>query len=333
MTDVMTDKKSVEATVKPAISIDNNTVTKTYSTIRQGTSTNALTKFRAVEGKNLKIDGITGEAFIKKGNFVLAIKNYKQLSGLKTSTHQLLDAITIALTENGAKSPTVTISLSDYMKRRGLKNRKEAKKQVIEDMNILTSVKFTWEEKSGKTVNSYTSIQLSDKGEVRKNGDISFTFGATFYSVLMKYAVMPYPSQLQTLNSKRNPNSYYLLRKIAEHKNMNVGKKNENIISVQTLLSAAPFIPDYEYVKAKSRNFSQKIIEPFERDMNALEETLNWHYCHTNNEPLTDDEVSDLSYNIFKDLMIYIVWKFYPDQTARLQRKIEIVKPAKKGKE
>ena len=146
---------------------------------------------------------------------------------------------------------------------------------------------------------------------------------------------IPYPSQLQTLNSKRNPNSYYFLRKIAEHKNMNVGKKNEDIIAVKTLLSVAPHIPTYEEVMQTSRALTRQIIEPFERDLDALEETLSWTYCHSNNTPLTDEELATLSYDTFKGLLIHTEWKDYPDQTARLQRKAELIEQSKaktKGK-
>lgn len=297
-----------------------------YSTIRQGTSTNALTKFRAITGQTATIDSVTGTATIKQGNFTLTIPNYEQLAGLKTSTYQLLDAITVALTESGAKSPTVILPLSEYMKRRGLKDRKEAKNQAKADMEILRQASFTWEEKRGKNTNSFTFVNLADSGEIRRNGDIVFTYGNTFYNVLLGYPVMPYPSQLQTLNSKRNPNGYYFLRKIAEHKNMNIGKKNEDIIAVKTLLAVAPFIPSYdEVMQSKGRALTRQIIEPFERDLDALEETLSWTYCHSNNAPLTDEELATLSYDVFKDLLIHTEWKDYPDQTARLQRKAEAI--------
>lgn len=304
-----------------------------YSTIRQGTSTNALTKFRAITGKTATIDSVTGTATIKQGNFTLTIPNYEQLAGLKTSTYQLLDAITVALTESGAKSPTVILPLSEYMKRRGLKDRKEAKNQAKADMEILRQASFTWEEKRGKNTNSFTFVNLADSGEIRRNGDIVFTYGNTFYNVLLGYPVMPYPSQLQTLNSKRNPNSYYFLRKIAEHKNMNIGKKNEDIIAVKTLLAVAPFIPSYdEVMQSKGRALTRQIIEPFERDLDALEETLSWTYCHSNNAPLTDEELATLSYDVFKDLLIHTEWKDYPDQTARLQRKAEAIEKQTQSK-
>ena len=323
-----------QATIKPAIKPTDSPIErrKDFSTIRQGTSTNALTKLRATEGKGLTIDQITGDATIKNGNFILTIPKYEQLTGLKTSTYQLLDAITVALTESGAKSPTVILPLEEYMKRRGLKDRKEAKTQAKADMEILRGASFSWEEKRGKKVESYAFVNLADSGEIRRNGDIVFTYGNTFYNILLGYPVMPYPAQLQTLNSKRNPNSYYLLRKIAEHKNMNIGKKNEDIIAVKTLLSVAPFIPSYEQVLSGNRNIADRIIGVFERDMDALETTLSWHYCHSLEQPLTDEELATMSYATFEGLMIHTEWRNYPDQTARLERKAEAIAQAQQKK-
>ena len=323
-----------QATIKPAIKPTDSPIErrKDFSTIRQGTSTNALTKLRATEGKGLTIDQITGDATIKNGNFILTIPKYEQLTGLKTSTYQLLDAITVALTESGAKSPTVILPLEEYMKRRGLKDRKEAKTQAKADMEILRGASFSWEERRGKKTQSYSFVNLADSGEIRRNGDIVFTYGNTFYNILLGYPVMPYPAQLQTLNSKRNPNSYYLLRKIAEHKNMNIGKKNEDIIAVKTLLSVAPFIPSYEEVMSGNRNIADRIIGVFERDMDALETTLSWHYCHSLEQPLTDEELNTMSYATFEGLMIHTEWRNYPDQTARLERKAEAIAQAQKKK-
>lgn len=319
----------ISPAVKPTDSIERK---KDFSTIRQGTSTNALTKLRATEGKGLKIDSITGDATIRNGNSILTIPNYAQLTGLKTSTYQLLDAITVALTESGAKSPTVILPLEEYMKRRGLKDRKEAKAQAKADMEILRGASFSWEEKRGKKTESYSFVNLADSGEIRRNGDIVFTYGNTFYNILLGYPVMPYPAQLQTLNSKRNPNSYYLLRKIAEHKNMNIGKKNENIIAVKTLLSIAPFLPSYDEVMETDRALNRRIIEPFERDMDALEDTLSWSYCHSLDQPLTDEELKAMSYSTFEGLLIHTEWKSYPDQTARLERKAKAIAQAQKKK-
>ena len=292
-----------------------------YSTIRQGTVTNILTKLRAIEGQNAIIDPMTGTATITKGNFTLTIPNYTTLTGLKTSTYQLLDAITIALTVTGAKSPTVLITLDDYMQRRGLKDRKEAKNQVREDMKLLRQASITGEEKRGKNTISYSFVNIADSGEVRRNGDIVFTFGNTFYKMLLGCPIMPYPAQLQTIKNNKHPNSYYLGRKITELKNMNAGKQWGDIISVKTLLDAAPYIPSYDEVMRGNRNVSERIIEPFERDLNALADIFTWEYCHSKGAPLTDAELASMDYSIFSKLLVRIYWIDYPEEA--IQKAIE----------
>ena len=288
-----------------------------FCCIRQGPSTNNLTKLRADKKTGLELNSLYDEATIKKGNFILTIPNYSKIKGLKTSTYQLLDTLTIKLTETGAVSPNVKISLSEYMSIRGLKDRKEAKQQVKHDMQILRTASLTWEETNREKTECFKFVNLADSGEVKRNGDIVFTFGSTFFNALLKYSVMPYPNQLQTLNNRKNPNSYCLLRKISEHKAMNFGKINENLISVRNLLNCAPYIPSYEEVMKTDRKYKERIIEVFERDMNAFEETAIWNYCYKLGKPLSNEELKKMDYNTFENLLIKINWKDYPIMTLK----------------
>ena len=318
--------------VVPSILPTGEREKSTFSTIRQGTATNALTKIKPSTKRNMIIDTITGTATITQGNLSITIPDFTKLTGFRTSTYQLLDALTVALTETGAKSPVVALSLEEYMKKRGLKDKKEARKQVTDDLETLFNATISFKEKRKKgQEQDFHDIRIIDSKGIRK-GIITVTFGTVFYNILLGYPIMPYPAQLWELNSKRNPNSFYLLRKIAEHKNMNVGKKNEDIIAVKTLLAVAPYLPSYEEVMNTDRAISRRIIEPFERDMDALEDTLTWTYCHSNNTPLTDEELSSMSYDTFISLLIKIDWKQYPDQTARLKRKAERIEQAEQGK-
>ena len=318
--------------VVPSILPTGEREKSTFSTIRQGTATNTLTKIKPSTKRNTIIDTITGTATITQGNLSITIPDFTKLTGFKTSTYQLLDALTVALTESGAKNPVVTLSLEEYMKKRGLKDKKEARKQVTDDLETLFNAKISFKEKRKKgQEQDFHDIRIIDSKGIRK-GIITVTFGTAFYKILLGYPIMPYPAQLWELNSKRNPNSFYLLRKIAEHKNMNVGKKNEDIIAVKTLLAVAPYLPSYEEVMNTDRAISRRIIEPFERDMDALEDTLTWTYCHSNNTPLTDEELSSMSYDTFISLLIKIDWKQYPDQTARLERKAKRIEQAEQGK-
>lgn len=319
--------------VAPLILPTDEKEKSTFSTIRQGTATNALTKVKASTKRNTVIDPITGTATITQGNLTITIPDFTELTGFKTSTYQLLDALTVALTETGAKSPVVALSLEEYMAKRGLKDKKEARKQATDDLETLFNSKISFKEKRKKgQEQDFHDIRIIDSKGIRK-GVINVSFGTAFYNILLGYPIMPYPAQLWTLNSKRNPNSFYLLRKIAEHKNMNVGKKNEDVIAVKTLLAVAPNLPSYEEVMATGRQLNQRIIEPFERDMDALEDTITWTYCHSNSTPLTDEELSSMSYETFIALLIKTDWKQYPDQTARLERKAEHLEEAKAKRE
>lgn len=307
--------------IAPSIHPTNDREKNTFSTIRQGTATNALTKVKASTNQNTVIDPITGTATITQGNLSISIPDFTELTGFKTSTYQLLDALTVALTESGAKSPVIALSLEEYMAKRGLKDKKEARKQATDDLETLFNATISFKEKRKRgEAQDFHDIRIIDSKGIKK-GIINVSFGTTFYKILLGYPIMPYPAQLWTLNGKRNPNSFYLLRKIAEHKNMNVGKKNEDSIAVKTLVSVAPNLPSYEEVMATGRQLNQRIIEPFERDMDALKDTLTWNYCHSNNTPLTSDELHTMSYDTFISLLIRTNWNQYPDQTDRLARK------------
>ena len=106
---------------------------------------------------------------------------------------------------------------------------------------------------------------------------------------------------------------------------------NENIISVATLLNSTRSIPTKEMVEDLNRNTVARIIEPFERDMNALQEIFDWHYCHPHSggKELTDEELENLDFDTFSKLMIKIDWKDYPDQTERLERQAKRIEENK----
>ena len=115
--------------------------------------------------------------------------SYEQLSGLKTSTLQLFDALVIALTETGAKSTEVRLSLTDYMKRRGLKDRKEARKQFTDDLLVLQGINITLEEAGANGSLPIKGIKITDSWEWadKKKTAISYTFGTKFYKILLGY--------------------------------------------------------------------------------------------------------------------------------------------------
>ena len=96
---------------------------------------------------------------------------------------------------------------------------------------------------------------------------------------------------------------------------MNRNKSNENRIRVSTLINAAPLLASYDEVSKGGRQVRQRIIDPFERDMNALQgKGVRWQYIDPENkdQPLNKDQVEGLSYLEWEALIIDIEWEYYP---------------------
>ena len=307
--------------------IDPNDLEKLgYGMIRQSVITNLLSMLKANK-ENTTVD-LNGKATITQGDITLTVKNYQNLTGLKTSTFQLLDMLIADFTDKG--NPTVKFSLKDYMNKRGLKDVKEARKQVKDDLELLfnLSVNFTLNtdgKPRKRTIENFIDMRIIiNKGIV--HGIVFATFEPNFCSMLQKSPVMVFPTLLWEVNNKYNPNTYYLLRKISTHKNMNYGKKNEDVIRVQTLLNSSPFLLTYEKVKLNDRNFSKHIIKPFERDLNACSDYFTWGYCHKGNTPLSDEELQNLSYFDFAKCLVKFDCKNYPKQKRLEQKKERLLK-------
>ena len=97
-----------------------------YALMQQGIATNKLTKIKSRE-KYVKIDPVTGTGKMTRDDFTVAMKNFKEIAGFRTSTHKLLDALMIEFTETGGKDTKITLSLKKLMELRGLKNEKSAR--------------------------------------------------------------------------------------------------------------------------------------------------------------------------------------------------------------
>ena len=318
--------------------IEPETNPANYKVLKQGVETNKLSKV-LINKKNTKSDPITGVATYKyDDDLSIFIADFDDLKGFRTSTSQLLDALTMAYTQSGINDAAVSLSLADYMSLRGLKDKKSARKQVNEDLDTLymasincKRIKLGDNEEENKE--DYMDTRVIQKKGISK-GNIIVKFADDYRSLLDSYTIMPYAEELYKINGHYNPYSFYLLRRILEHKNMNVGRKNEHRISVNTLLKACPNMPTYTEVMNTDRAVNRRIIEPFERDLDAEEvkDVIMWNFCHQNGKPLTDEEVSNMDYNLFQTLLIEFEFKNYPSQVKRLKKKYSKKKQEKEKK-
>jgi len=312
------DKKGIDGravSVGKVLETDLYVKRNIFRSLRQSSAMNQISMLNT---KGLSAADDTDILCIERGNLKLFFENFSALpSGLRTTTHRLLDAMLIRFTESGAKNPEISLSLEEYMELCGLKNQQETRQQINSDIKTLKHMYVDFRQSSGREC-SMQHVCICTDMKI-KNSIIYLTLSPEFFRVMKTMPVMPYPEELFRINLKQNPNSYYFLKKIAEHKKMNYFKKNADIISVQTLLQCTPELPDYNTVIHTDRAVDRRIIRPFERDMDLFSDfdILQWQYCHTNGLILTEEEVNNLNYHIFYRLLVKIHWKNYPEQQKK----------------
>lgn len=309
--------------------------------VRQGPVTHALETVNTGVDRYTEIDPITGKATFKKGGLTVAIAEFKSVKGWRITTSQLCMFLIACVTKNHAQSNIVTFPLQEYANIRGLKDLKETRRQLSEDLETLqhTSYKFEADHyidkkykgksKSDEAKDYYSTNLIFAQGIVK--GIVTVKIAPDFFTLLRNYPVMDYPALIWKINSKHNPYSFNLLAKISELKNMNVGKKCDGLISVKTLLQCCTSLPKYEDLLQSGSSFSRRIKEPFERDMNANASVYQWEYCNPNGTPLSNAQIEISNYETFINLLVKITWPEYPDQTARLERKAKRITTKKRA--
>lgn len=307
---------------------------KPYVAMLNGTATNQLTSISTRSNRPI-VDIITNTATIQQGSVSVFIDNYNKITGeLRTSTHKLLDALTMVLTQQnnyrGKEAdlkPTVSLPLEHFMELCGIPITKPSKdwtrKKVKEDLETLYHLSIEWKEQSGKNTRDFAKMRLCDKiGIVR--GNIVFSFSQDMANYLTNAYIMQYPVELLKVD-ERNPNSYHIGKKLLLHNSIdnNRAKGTANIISVKKLLEACPDIPTHEQVLATGRQLDQRIKAPFEAGLNSLSSFVSWEYCNSKGIPLTEEQLQATDYNTFIQLFIKFDVADTPDQTPRLERKRE----------
>lgn len=301
-------------------------------------------------------------ASVNKKGVEIFLRNYNNIV-LNVPTHKVLDILTIRLTKKLPHGKEITaekllnhrgveITVKEYMEICGLKDYKEANRQLNESIRTLFDVALKWEEER-----SY--IPEGKKKRIRENftwnarileatgtnadlvpvkrGRAVVEFTVKIAEYLSQAYIMPFPDGLLKINGKTNRHSYFIGRKLAEYHNMNIAKDNANRISVFTLITACPDLPSYEEIMEDANgSVTQKIIQPFERDLMALKDKYgilkDWHYCNSKGEPLTNEQIESYSYSTWKEWLVEFELADYPDQSERIARIEERKKNAYKRK-
>lgn len=272
--------------------------------IAQSQSSNALARKLTTRMDPSQVDD-AGEGRILDDGFKLMVSRYSELkNGISVSALKLLDILVIKATEARMNETLIRLPLRDFMKMRGLKDEKEARKQVKRDMDALDRVRFEYKG-TGENRRSWFRVSLSGGFSGIVQGVIHYRFSEEFFESLRvqeaKYLYMNLPMKAFMLPDNHHPYAYCLARRLAEHKRMNHGKANEDIISVKTLLDACTNMPTYEDL-GEAKQVQMRIRGPFERDLSALNDTIRWDYMH----PAPD------TFEKFLEAKIIVRWRELP---------------------
>lgn len=307
-----------------------------YMHMAQNNATNDFNKTASLSPKRGIIQQWGEILSYQQGNLTIEIPHYEQLlqnssigrSGeLNTPTKKILDIATIIFSNNG-HDPSVRFSIDDYMMLCGLTDKKEARKQINSALEVLFDISISYDDSKNKNKSkNYRDMRLVDDKGI-KNGIVYLHIAHGFSEMLTDCPIMPYPlAMLKASKGTQHRNSFYIARKMAEHKNMNIGKRNENIISVRALLEASPFLPTADEVRNSNRNLTDRIINPFLADLDEAcislglsSEGYELHYA--GGAEIPEDELVNLDYETFINAYVrFDEMPEYPDQTKRIEAK------------
>ena len=334
---------------------------KSYGNLLQGKPTNALA---TSSGKKLK-PNLADNVTVLNDNVQIVIEQFSNVK-LNVPTLKVLDACILKLTQHFPHGTNVTdetlvkyknvkISTDEYMEMTRLVNRQKAYAQLEAAMDTLYRISFEWDDKiyikhkekdihyKMRLAESLKSVKENDRKINPQTGKSEFIFARGIFTLslsmdMARYFasayVMPYPYKLLTINSHNNPHSYFIGRKLALHHNMNIGKANSNRISVRSLIATIPELPKYDEIMSEARQITKRIIQPFERDLIALQDKYgilkSWRYCNSGGEPITDAQVEKYNYDTWIEWLVEFVLDDYPDQSERIiERKLALLSSSK----
>lgn len=311
-----------------------------YALMLNGPATNSLKEI-GPKTKRAWQDPDKGEGkLITTAGTKVTMYNFTSLGGMDVKTHKLFDMCARFITPKISKDDiykkfdpikeqrTVQITVKKYMELTGLKDRKEAARQLKEaadrlyNMSIEFDMEVSYPGQRKKEIEHWKTRILDSQAE-RKRGTFLLVLTSDMWRYFQRVPPMPFNQKLWEVSGKVNPNAYAFGFKLFAHHNMNLTKPNANRISVSTLLDAGPSIPRYEEVMAGNRNITDRIITPFERDLDVLVDLgilKSWEYCNIKGEPLTNEQLDLENYDVFSQLLINFELKDYPDQTERIKK-------------
>lgn len=236
---------------------------------------------------------------------------------------QLFDYINTAFINqpNHEKAESVTFSLKQYAEDKGAASIASARKSLKRNYSILKTASFTYrhfnyqgKEDGFSDIILFPELHIMGRGA---NAIVVIALAPTYRMILNDSYVTPYPKEMWKIDPKKHGTEYNIISYLAYNKRVNMGNPTrENRARVETILKYCNgTLPTVEDVKKEDRAYTRRIIEPFFREADLLQESkvINYHFETRDGLKVSDDYLSSISYNEFKELYIVVdIWFDYP---------------------
>lgn len=220
-------------------------------------------------------------------------------------------------------------------------NRDKYRPIIRESLNTLYSLSVRWSEKGRGSKDPEDMRIIQEKNDPIRNNRIYVMFSNNFGNYLANTFVTQISQKVLAIDG-RNPLAFSLGVMLG-HRYANIVNRTSNppthdIISVEALLRWCPSIPTAEQVRQDwkdgkhRRSLNKAIIDPLERALDAGGDAYRWNYCNKKKEPLTDDQLKNMSYDVFIGLSIQYDFIDYPDMKEAENRRRKRITEAKKRK-
>jgi len=298
--------------------------------------------------------------------FKFYFSDLQRLKGkIGISTHKLLSVAISQYTQNAHYSKSgkvigndyrVLIPLEEYAralgyeiderpdaqdrskeKKRANEARKNARKRIKQDLDILLACKAEWQETVKKRDRDFGKMNFFDHVSI-ENGYIILDFGRQIIKEYLAHLPLThYPLALLGVDGRKE-NAYQIGLAISDHYNNisnHIGKGNPDLLSVKTLLEKTT-LPTIDAVRNYRQSWEERIKEPFEQALEELHEVgflENWEYRKAKDGELTDEEAGQISsFEIFNSLYVHYSIKEPADLTPDIERKREEIEKRTKNK-
>jgi hypothetical protein len=289
--------------------------------------------------------------------FKFYFSDLQRLKGkIGISTHKLLSVAISQFTQNnhysksGAVSSNayrVIIPLDEYAralgyeiderpdapdpvkeKKRANEARKNARKRINQDLDILLACKAEWQEAVKKQNRDFGKMNFFDHVSIQ-NGYIILDFGRQIIKEYLAHLQLThYPLALLSVDGRKE-NAYQIGLAISDHYNNifnHIGTGNPDLLSVKNLLEKTT-LPSIDAVRKYRQSWEERIKEPFEQALEELHEVgflENWEYRKAKDIELTNEEAGQIdSFEVFNSLYVHYAIKDPADLTPDIERKKE----------